>query len=426
MRCLVTCLFAVTAASGSVLAQGNVLVIVADDLGVDRVAAYGEHHDPGHTPNIDRLAGAGVLFRNAWSNPVCSPTRATILTGRYSFRTLIGKAIRPFRKNAIGLDLSELTVPELLGPGYQSGATGKWHLSAASDGLDHPRLQGFGTFAGSLWNLKATQSDYFRWHKVVNGQRTLSHTYATTDTTNDAIRLVDSLPEPWFLYVAYNAPHDPVHAPPDWLHTFSLSGDPLDSPVIHTKAMIEALDTELGRLLTHVDQDRTTIMFLGDNGTAKVASEAPFLPQHAKATMYEGGLNVPLIVTGAGVVPGECAALVHTVDVFATVAELTGFANTSKDSVSLVPYLRGDPTPRREYVYSERFKPNGPGPYKVYEQAVRGSRFKLIRRKKGEEMYDLATDPFEQIDILQQPLQTPQQEAAYQRLDAELARILAS
>jgi arylsulfatase A-like enzyme len=419
-------LLALAATTAVGLAQGNVLVIVADDLGVDRVAAYKEHHDPGRTPNIDRLAGMGLLFRNAWSNPVCSPTRAAIMTGRYSFRTLIGKSIHVHIDHAIGLSLSEVTIPELLPPGYRSAAIGKWHLSTAADGLEHPRRQGFDTFSGGIWNLGQMEGDYYRWHKVIDGERSIAPTYATIDTTNDAILQLESLPEPWFLYVAYHAPHPPIHAPPNRLHHFSLSGAPKDSPVIHTKASVEALDTELGRLLTHVNFDRTTVLFLGDNGTDQSASEAPFLPEHAKGTMYEGGLNVPLIVAGSGVAPGENTALVHAVDFFATVAELAGVPGTTQDSISMVPYLAGDPTPRREYVYSERFKPNGPGPYTVYDQAVRGLRYKLIRRVDGEELYDLMTDPFERNDLLRQPSLTAPQRAAYRRLDVELARILAS
>ncbi len=200
------------------------------------------------------------------------------------------------------------------------------------------------------------------------------------------------------------------------------SGD----PAVAAGHAVEALDTELGRLLTHVNFDRTTVLFLGDNGTDQSASEAPFLPEHAKGTMYEGGLNVPLIVAGSGVAPGENTALVHAVDFFATVAELAGVPGTTQDSISMVPYLAGDPTPRREYVYSERFKPNGPGPYTVYDQAVRGLRYKLIRRVDGEELYDLMTDPFERNDLLRQPSLTAPQRAAYRRLDVELARILAS
>jgi arylsulfatase A-like enzyme len=295
--------------------------------------------------------------------------------------------------------------------------------------LDHPRDQGFETYAGVIWNFGGTKSDYFRFYKIVNGQRTGSLVYETTSTTNDAIRQIATLPEPWFLYVNYHAPHAPIHAPPDDLHSFTLSGDPDDSPVIHSKAMTEALDTEMGRLLGHVDYETTTIIFLGDNGTGKDASEAPFLPEHAKGTLYEGGINVPLIVAGASAVPGvrvvtgECAALVHLVDIFATVSELSGFANTSEDSVSMVPYFQGDHTPLREFVYSEHFKPNGAGPYNVYNRTVRGLRYKLIRRMDGEELYDLETDPFEKRDLLRQPFLTPEQRAAYQALDAELTRI---
>lgn len=406
------------------------MVLVLDDVGVDRIGVYAEHPDPGRTPNIDLLAREGVLFRNVWASPVCSSTRANALTGRYGFRTGVGDWIHGSSGiggsgtdpgtgggAGLGLPLEETILPEVLrhapsGP-YSSAALGKWHLGSDDDGLLHPLRSGFGYHAGSFSNIV----DYFHWPKVVNGIEHHSDVYATTDTVDDAIRLTRALPEPWFLWVAFNAPHRPLHAPPDELHTFDLAGSPDQSAAQHMKAMTEALDTEIGRLLASmdpVDRAHTTIILLGDNGTEFAATTPPFSPGHAKGTLYEGGVNVPFIITGPRVqVPAsECTALVNVTDVFATVAEIAGLdpvavlpEDSRHDSISLLPYL-ADPAapPRRDWVYAERFFPNGPGPYSQYSRAVRGPRYKLMHLEglvgSADLFFDLGTDPFEQENLL--------------------------
>ncbi len=400
---------------------------MVDDVGVDRIGCYGEHPDPGSTPNIDRLAHSGVLFRNAWSSPMCSPTRANVLTGRFGFRTGIGEIIRP--KDGVALHPAEWILPELLalspyGP-YENAALGKWHLGSDIWGTTHPIKTGFDRHIGALRNI----NDYYDWPKSINGDIQVVQTYATTDLIDDTIRTIQTLPEPWFLWVAFNAPHKPFHAPPPHLHSQFLPGAPDDFPLEHVKAAIEAVDTEIGRLLDAVDPAvwaNTTVIFLGDNGTAKDAVDAPFDPGHSKGTLFEGGVNVPFIVTGPRVSqPGsECRALVHATDLFSTVAEIGGVDPAATlppaiqlDSTSLLPYL-ADPqhAPLREWVYAERFFPNGFGPYLVHRRAVRGARYKLIHNyfsPVGEELlFDLVRDPWEQTNLLQGPLD-PEQRCAY-------------
>jgi len=421
----------------------NVLLIVADDLGVDRVGAYAEHPDPGRTPNIDRLARSGVLFRNAWADPVCSSTRAMILTGRYGFRTGIGTSIRP-EGSGHALPIEEHTLPEVLrsgtGEAYRTIAVGKWHLgSGAVAGPLHPLKSGFHAHVGSLGNL-FDPDDYFAWQRSVNGVVEAHEVYATSDAANEALRAIRGLPEPWLVYLAFNAPHRPLHAPPDDLHTFELSGDPEDTPALHAKAMVEAMDTEIGRVLAGFPEGvlaRTTILFVGDNGTLGEASEPPSDPERGKDTLYEGGVNVPLIACGAGVPArgAECAALLDATDLFATVAELAGVdwraevpAEVEVDSVSLVPYL-SDPAraSRRAWVYAEKFRPNGPGPWAEHRQAIRGPRYKLIRSRPEDqsELYDLQRDPRERHDLLQGEL-TDEQRRAYEGLERRLEELTGS
>lgn len=403
----------------------NFVVIVVDDFGVDLLGAYGEGPTPACTPNIDSLADDGMLFRNAWAHPVCSPSRATLLTGRYPFRTGIGNAILV---GDAGLPLAELTLPEMLGVGYDSAAIGKWHLSGTAGNL-HPNQSGFSHFAGFT---RGAVNDYSLWPKVVDGQMANSTTYTTTDFTNEALAALGSMQAPWLLYVAYNAPHFPLHVPPASLcqpptcattYCGNLPMNPTDRQM--GRAMVEALDSEIGRLLATLAtvDPNAYVFFLGDNGTDPDLSQAPFVPGHAKGSLYEGGVNVPLIVRGPTIAHAECAALVSVVDVFATLGQLARTAVTAEDSVSLVPYFNDPGLSLRSTVYTETFTPNaGSQPYTTHRRAVRDAQHKLIRATAAaDELYDLANDPFETDNLL--PNLTTAQQAAYDALVAELVAL---
>ena len=367
-----------------------------------------------------------MLFRNAWAAPVCAPTRAALLTGRHGFRTGLG--------TVDGAELSghELTLAEAL-VGYESRAVGKWHLG---DPLD-PLSQGFASFVGLSGGGVPS---YYAWDRYENGVATPQTEYVTTVMTDDAIAALGAMKPPWLLYVAYNAPHAPFEAPPAHLcpslsgggacagvSCGNLSGSPSTAELV--RAMTEALDTELGRLLDAVAlaDPNAHVFFLGDNGTVKQAAQAPFVPEHGKGELNEGGLNVPLLVKGPGVVQGESAALVSVVDLFATLTELALATEAADwyatDSVSFAPCLADPAAGPRTFVYAERFGPsNSPGPWANHEQAVREARYKLIRRAgQPDELYDLELDPFESTDLL--PTLDPAAQAAYDALGAELARL---
>ena len=404
---------ACTAALGLAQSGDNVLIVIADDLGVDQVPAYGEGTAPPRTPTIDGLAARGVLFRNAWAYPTCSPARACLSTGRYGFRTGIGSPVRA------ALELEETTVPEALdaaASGYRHAWIGKWHLGG---GPSRPNDSGWSHFAGLRGG---GVSDYFNWTRTVNGQSSTSTTYATTQIADDAIAWIGAQSGAWVCVLAFNAPHTPFHAPPPNLHTQVLTGTPNTNPVPHYKASIEALDTELGRVLTSLGSavNRTHVIFIGDNGTPRQVTEAPFIRNHAKGTPYEGGVRVPLIAAGPTTrSPGrQVDSVVSIVDLFATVGDLTGTDLRSSfvafDSVSFAPYLE-DPTagPLRESIYSESFD-NGNDPLTDGFACARSVDYKLIRRYAAngtatEEFYHLPSDPFEQTDLIPLGLNAPQQ-----------------
>lgn len=457
-------LMALLAASAMAQSRPNILLIVADDMGTDKVAAYGEHPTPGNTPTLDWLASEGVLFRNAWSHDVCSSTRAGLLTGRHPFRHGIGTWL-DHTGGTFDISVDEVSLADVVSAeGYRSALIGKWHLSSyatAGNPLLAPLELGFEHHWGPLSNLpnEAGPQAYFNYDKNVDGTLVSSRTYATTEQVDDALAAIASFgSDPWFVWLAFSAPHKPLHAPPADLHSYNLviegpiqamrgqpalqagaapspglatgmGGAPGGAPgplpgttsVKHTpilgneasfvKASIEAMDTEIGRLLSSLPPAEladTLIIFVGDNGTEPIGVQPPWDPTHGKSSMFEGGINVPLIVRGPGVAAGqETSVLVHSTDLFATIAEAAGGdGGAGLDSLSLVPWLTnpGQP-PSRPWVYNERFRPNGLVGVPVFEERVaRDGRYKLIRRfvngvLSKDFVYDLQTDPFELKDL---------------------------
>lgn len=429
--------------------QPNVLVVVLDDVGVDSVGIYAEGADPAPTPVFDSLAQSGILFRNAWANPTCSPSRAEILTGRYGFRTGLGRIVGA---HGWALALSELTIPEVLARnptlGYRSAAFGKWHLSNDfyGGGDAGPNLQGFEHFAGTWGNIDPFTESYYSYDKLVNGQHVASNGYATSEVVDDALAWIQGSQDPWFCYVAFQAPHTPYHEPPAHLHTQAaqISGlDPRFFPRPFYLAMLEAADTELGRLLAGLGTQlaNTHVIVIGDNGTPKECSLSPFEPNHAKLSPYEGGVNVAMLVTGPSVVaPGrEVSALVNATDVFATVLDWTGAkirgampVGYVHDSISLLPYLTSPVAfPLRSQVYADWFSPNSPtgiGSIRAHRM-LRDERYKLIETYapvRTTELYDLLADPFEELNLVLGPLISLEHLDALTSLRVRLAELVDS
>ncbi len=431
----------------------NLLLLIADDVGVDKVSAYGRPNAP-ETPNIDSLAAQGVRFETAWAGTLCSPGRALLETGRYGRRTGYGDNLG-VQFNSAELHLGETTLPEIFKAG---GATpratslvGKWHLagySSASAGT-HPNLQGYDWWGGTLGNLDDTPVDlgrpgYFNWEKLTNGESTVVATYATVESTNDALARVAAMPEPWMLTVAFNAGHEPWHVPPAELLPIP---PPIPADAISKlyNASVLALDTEIGRLLSTLPADvraRTNIVFVSDNGTPDKAIVAPLDPLRAKATLYDGGVQVPLIFSGPIVAdPGRVVgALVGAVDLFPTVAELAGAdlsslhavtdptAPLALDGLSLVPYLDLGRTPdAHPVIYAEQFV-SGPAPYDgVDKVTVRNVGYKLLRdRHSGSEyLFAYVAGAWDEGPALDPKTMGSDAIAAYEVLKVQLDTIVA-
>lgn len=413
----------------------NTLVVIADDLGVDAVGCYGLGTNPPPTPVIDGLAATGIRFTSAQADPLCSPTRASLYTGRHAFRAGIGTALPV---PSAGLAASEVLLPEILAPaGIRTGLFGKWHLGNDLGPLT-PTAEGFGTFTGALGG---SLQNYFLWQKVENGVAAQSTAYATTDTVDEALGFVSASTQPWFVVLAFHAGHAPYHAPPAALHTQNLAGlDPAVTPVPFHRAMVEAMDRELGRFLASLPpatRASTNVVFVGDNGTASQVVEAPFDPARSKGTVYQGGVRVPLILSGPAVggAPRVEPGLVHVVDLFATLAALQGVnarnavpATVALDARDLTPLLSaaGQPSPR-SHAYSAEFSGAAPMTTAGDSEVMRNSRFALLRFVRPtlavrEELHDLVADPFQLTNLLAQPLSAAAADA-HRELSRELARL---
>ena len=362
MKRLLLLLPALFAAFSALAQPANILVIIADDLGADSfplTAAAAASKPP--MPNISALKNSGVLFTNAHAQPTCSPTRASMLTGRHPFRTGIGAQLTG--ATSPQLSTTEFTLPEAFaanpGLGYSLAMFGKWHLNSGAGTNDTPRtVGGWPNFAGTIIGALP---DYSAWTKITNNAASSSTTYATTDTANDVIAFIQSQPgtTPWFAWAAFNAPHAPLHVPPSTLHTY---GTPTTNRGMY-EAMCQALDTEVGRVLASVNLATTHVIFIGDNGTPSNVIQTPYSAAHSKETIYEGGTRVPLIIAGPSVVnPNRNSSVpVHAVDLYSTILELAGInvvatqpAVNSLDSRSLMPVLQNS-TESSRVVFSQMF-----------------------------------------------------------------------
>jgi arylsulfatase A-like enzyme len=414
----------------------NFLLIVLDDVGVDKLALYGRHPLQPRTPHIDALASRGLRFDAAYAYSVCTPSRAALMTGRYTRRSGYGVIIS-VQNDADEIPLREVFVPEMLTGAptrYASAAIGKWHMAGAASpsGFDHPMRQGFDSYAGHYGNIGhgGTRGTYFGAEKNVNGELVDQKGYVTTDSIDDAIAKLGELTPPWFLFVSLNAPHAPYHVPPTELTSSRVDESSPDADKYD--AMIEAADTEIGRLLDAIppnERERTSVILLSDNGTPSEVKRVPFRRYHGKKTLYEGGVRVPMIVVDREVPdPGAVRdQLVHVVDVFPTLAELAGVELRHPiDGLSFASVLRDAGSEPRRTVYSERFEPNGPPPYASDERMLRSRDFKLIRRRgHPDEFYTMRPGASDEGENLLERNLSPEEQAQYQALGDELDTIVA-
>lgn len=420
----------------------NIIIIVLDDVGQEQLGSYGSNIVASiHTPQMDALAAEGVRFTRFWAHAVCSPFRATALTGQYTQGHGVGLVISTNAQvgagNYNGLDVTTNNLGRILSKrGYRTEALGKWHLVGQNhpDMRTHPLDLGFTHYAASLGSITNPpfgfgQGTYDSWEKC-SDRPTLGckeeTTYATTDTADDVITAIGGT-EPFFIWAAFRAAHSPFHKPPANLIIESTAADCVDydtTPNFCWKQMVEAADTEIGRFLALVDFTDTTVLLMADNGTPGGGGnivEPPRTTDNNKGTFYKWGVEVPLIIAGASVPlarhGGTATGLTNATDIYKTVLEIAGVsvpANDTSTAVSLLPLIQDGTAEVRDLAYVERFAPNG-GEANLnfrFTQAIQcsssrvecDSDYKLMLElqvgNESEELYDKGADDDELVDLL--------------------------
>ena len=394
----------------------NILLIIADDIGKDALNGFSEGSIKPITPHIDSIRTSGLSFTNFWSYPTCSPTRASILTGKYGYRTGVKWA-------SDVLDLSETSLQEYINQGsnnaYSTAIIGKWHLSGNSSTFN-PEVFGIDHYSGLI---RGQAQSYYNWLLTEDGAGSLQSDYATEKFTNLALEWIGEQDDNWFMWLAYNAPHTPFHAPPVEMHsqgdlpTFANGMDEIP----YYLAAIEAMDFQIGRLLDGIpeaEKENMVIIFIADNGTPNEVAQLPYSGNTAKGTLHQGGINVPMFISGRDVTRIENDhSLVTSTDLFATISEIAGVPTSEIHDSKSIKSLFTQSGTIRNYQYAEKDDGN------VNNWAISDGTYKLIEYVDGNtEFYDLENDPYEQNALLDNELNALES-VAKQDLQAELLNI---
>ncbi len=382
--------------------QPNVLVIIADDLGLDPLQGYLEGGIKANTPNLDLLAERGITFTNAWSPPQCAPTRAAMISGKVGAKT--GVIDVPGELTTAHTSIFKELENRTNGA-YADAVLGKWQLGP-NNNPSHPADHGVDHYDGVILGGVDTYSD---WQKTTNGATSRETQYITSYLTDQAINWIDQQTQPWFLWLAHIAPHSPFHTPPAGL--FSGTANNRQTRYI---AMIEAMDTEIGRLFENIAPevlDNTVVLFIGDNGSPNNVLQT-YPNNRGKATVYQGGVHVPMIVAGKGVTRQNVQddKMVNAIDFYATILEIAGIELSGgiHNSLSFYDLLSNADAPSRPYNYAEI----------EGDWTIRNTQYKFLQLANGtQEFYDLLADPLESNNLINNL--TVEQEAIKAELEAE-------
>ena len=387
----------------------NIIHIVADDLGWKDVGFNGCTDIK--TPHIDGLRAGGAALTQFYVQPMCTPTRAALMTGRYPFRYGLQTAVIP-SVSSYGLDTTEWLLPQCLKEaGYKTAIIGKWHLGHA-DKKYWPNQRGFdyhyGAMIGELDYFTHDEHGVLDWFR--NNEPVKEDGYTTTLLGEDAARLIQEHNEstPLYLYLTFNAPHTPYQAPQEYIDRFP----GIEDPTRRTYAgMVSCLDDQIGRVVAALDskgmRKNTLILFHSDNGGTRNAMFAGVMAdmskvkipcdngqfRDGKGSLFEGGTRVCALANWPGrIKAGIVQGLVHAVDIYPTLATLAG-ASTEHckplDGVNVWNVIaENQASPRNEIVYN----------IEPYRAALRQGEWKLVWRTilpSSVELYNVAHDPSE-------------------------------
>jgi len=386
----------------------NVVFILVDDLGYGDLACYGAKDM--RTPHIDALMAGGMRFDRFYANcPVCSPTRAAALTGRYPDLVGVPGVIRTRDGSNFGhLTAEAVLLPSVLKPaGYHTAIVGKWHLGLASPNT--PTERGFDHFHGFLGDMMESYYTHRRdGHNYMRlGTKTINPTGHATDLFTEwacgYLRQRAEAKTPFFLYLAYNAPHTPIQPPAEWVERVTKRQPGIGKKRASLVALIEHLDDGIGEVLATLKQTgaaaETLVIFASDNGgQGNVGADNGPL-RGAKQDMYEGGIRVPMGAVWTGrIAPGSRSDRVAlTMDLFPTIcAAARASFDHAIDGRSILPTLCGRPQPAEDRTLFWVRREGGRYQGQAYYAARRG-KWKLLQNAPGKpfELYDLDADPAE-------------------------------
>lgn len=402
----------------------NVIIILADDLGYADVGFNGSKDIK--TPHIDDIAKNGVVFSEGYvSYPVCGPSRAGLITGRYQDTFGFGKnpLFAPKDPN-MGLPLSEQTIADMLKlSNYKTFAVGKWHLGA-HESL-RPMKRGFDEFFGFLtgghryfpheWDLEdetkvKSQGGAYRTKLLRNEQRIEEKEYLTDALSRESVNFIErNANSPFFIYLAYNAPHGPLQATEKYLNRFQ----EIESKNRRTyAAMVSAMDDGIGTIISKLKEkgiyDNTIVYFLSDNGGRLRGDSDNGELRGKKGNLFEGGVRVPFVMQWPGQIKGGQTfdKPVSSLDIFATSKAITSPEITPKNKlhgVNLIPFLKGEKkhSPHSNLFWRNNFMQNE-NELRTEASAVRSEKFKFIKNKQVDALYNLKKEISEQTNLKDQ------------------------
>jgi arylsulfatase A-like enzyme len=399
MRSLFVCAVLAALASPAVAKPPNVVLILTDDMGYADLGCYGCKDIK--TPNVDKLAKQGTRLTHFYSNgPVCTPTRAALMTGRWQQRVGLEWAIYPGQKKP-GLTQSETTVAKLLkDAGYRTAIFGKWHLGYQKEYA--PNAHGFEKFVGLLSGnvdhySKKENTGELDWYEDTTAKE--EKRYSTDVITERTVDFIEkNAKSTFFLYVPYNAVHWPFQ-PPDKPSDVRDKSTWLNGTRKDYAAMLERVDAGVGKILAALDKhklaDDTLVVFTNDNGGERLSDNGPLF--HRKATVWEGGIRVPCILRWPGKVAADAVSEQPAIsmDLTATILAAAGVKPAKDrplDGIDLLPVLKeGKMVERTFYWRIDRDDRK--------QKAVRHGDWKYVRDGGIELLFDLAKDQGERKDV---------------------------
>lgn len=393
----------------------NIVIILADDLGYADVSYNG---GTAATPNIDRLANEGVKLQRFYACPLCSPTRAGLMTGRWPIRYGMAEAvITPWRK--WGLPTTEQTLADMLATaGYERrGAFGKWHLGHHRKEL-LPLNRGFthftGCYNGSFDYFTHKRANQLDWHR--NWETNRDEGYVTDLIGREAVRFIEESPtdKPFFCYVPFTVPHLPLQAKEQDIAKYQHIENERQRVYL---AMLDSMDQVIGQILKAIDDkgiaDNTVVLFMSDNGGVSFANNGPY--RGSKSSTYEGGIRVPAVIRWPNGIKGggrAIDAMMGYIDVYPTLKAIAGGTETDPnplDGINLLPIIRDQKTaPKRKwFTYVAQGTPSNKfalteGPWKLV--LVNGlpvdADFEKPNSPPTIELFHLDRDPSEKTNLI--------------------------